>query len=223
MEDDELDQVPTEADSDDDVFTGRRKRTASSSLPDPRQVVQLILRRLIIYSILYRALKRTKAYSTLEDVRPTLRNKPSGLKADWHRIASNTSSPRQQVLTMHARSNSNARSSSNTPSSSHVQSSSSSMLASPTIPESPLLEYDHTMSLLAVSPPHIAHRPSVPPFHGDLVPLIDKDAAESQERPNPSKVCYFHCQLHTVCDLPLSHGPCPVLTRTTKAKNNNLG
>ena len=33
-----------------------------------------------------RALKRTKAYSTLEDVRPTLRNKPSGLKADWHGV-----------------------------------------------------------------------------------------------------------------------------------------
>ena len=51
---------------------------------------------------MYRALKRTKGYNTFKDVRPTLRNKPSGLKSDWRRTVSGPSTSHHQALVVHA-------------------------------------------------------------------------------------------------------------------------
>ena len=103
---------------------------------------------------MFRAPKRTKAYTNLEDFRPTVRNKPSGLKLDWPRTVSRLS----QGPIKHTRS-----SSSSTPAS-----------TSSSLPHSPPPESDHTLSLLAISPPSIS-RTSQPLFCGDLVPLIDSD------------------------------------------------
>lgn len=86
----------------------------------------------------------------LEDVRPTLRNKPSGLKADWYSTMSRPSVSHQPSSTVYTRSSS---------------SSSSSMLStSPTVPQSPAQEFDHMSSLLAVSPPS---------FHGNSAPFVN--------------------------------------------------
>ena len=41
-------------------------------------------------------------------------------------------------------------------------------------------ESDHTLLLLAMSPPCSVSKSSLPLFHGDLVPLIDKEFAEYQ-------------------------------------------
>ena len=125
------------------------------------------------YSYLYSALKRNKAYSTLEDVRPTLKNKPSGLRIDWHSTVTKSSVPRQPTPTTHARS-----SSSSTPTSTATtrSSSSSTPLMSPPTPSSPPPEFDHTSLLLALSPLSpfsIYGQLSPPPSHGNLVPLVD--------------------------------------------------
>lgn len=95
-----------------------------------------------------RALKRTKAYSALEDLRPTIRNKPSGLKTDWHKTVKRPVL-HQRVSTAHAQSGSSG--------------SSSTFLSSPTVPRSPLpdLDSDHVSSLLAISPPPIFSAPSL--------------------------------------------------------------
>ena len=114
----------------------------------------------------------------LEDVRPTLRNKPSGLKADWLKTTLKRTVPHRQVST-------------------HTQSSSSStLLSSPMIPQSPPpeLELDHMSSLLAVSPPPIFSKSSSPPsFHGNIVPLIDAKARVAHQE---------HDQLPAVCGIP---------------------
>lgn len=141
MDDDLFEEpgLPTEVDSDgdNDALTMKRKRTSSGGPPDSR------------------ALKRSKAYGDLEDVRPTLRNKPSGLKPGWHRTVAGSPTPYRQA--------------SSTP----TRSSSSSTLAPPTSPDSLLLESDHASSLQAMSPPSKTRSPL---FQGDLVPLIDQDA-----------------------------------------------
>lgn len=113
-----------------------------------------------------------KGYSTVEDVRPTLRNKPSGLKPDWHHTVSKPSTSRQPAPIVHARS------------------SSSLTLVSPTVSHSSLPDYDHTSSLLAISPSPNFGKVSSPPFHGKLVLLID-DAARHQGHPLPSTVGIF--------------------------------
>jgi hypothetical protein len=123
---------------------------------------------------LYRALKRTKAYSTLEGVRPTLRNKPSGLRADWPNIVKPSTS-RQRLSTTYTQS----------PSSSTSRSSSSSTsLLSPATPRSPPpeLNSNHVSSLLAISPPPIFSNASSPPsFFGNVVPVIDAKARANRE------------------------------------------
>jgi hypothetical protein len=121
-----------------------------------------------------RALKRTKAYSVIEDVHPTLRNKPSGLRTDWHNTVG-LPAPRQRVPLAHARSSSSSGSSS-----SSVYASSSMV---PQSPEPDLdLDFDHTSSLLAISPPpHFGRLPPSPPFYGNSVPLIDAKAPTYQQ------------------------------------------
>ena len=130
--------------------------------------------------------KRTKAYTNLEDVRLTIRNKPSGLKSDWYRtVVSNPSTPRHQVSAKHARSSSlSVSTSSSLPPSSIPPSS---------IPPSPLLESDRALSLIAVSPPsNISQQQFSPPFYGDLVPLIDKKSVGYQEHAGTDAVCIFY-------------------------------
>ena len=114
-----------------------------------------------------------KAYANLEDVRPTIRNKPSGLKSDWHRTVSNASMPRQQMPIKYAQSDS-------------LSASTSSSLS-----QSPLLDSDHSLSLLAMSPPSTVSDSSMPLFRGDLVPLIDKKAMEYQGHALASVVRIF--------------------------------
>ena len=122
----------------------------------------------------YRALKRTKAYATLEDTQPTLKNKPSGLKADWRKTVK-APTPRQQIQGTYTR----------------FSSSSTLSSSSSTIPQSPPpdLDIDHTSSMLAVSPPPIFSKPSSPPsFHGNIVPLVD---AKATDRGQPITVKIF--------------------------------
>ena len=47
-----------------------------------------------------RALKHTKTYASFGDIRPTIRNKPSGLANTWYDITT-TPSPRQTPLQVH--------------------------------------------------------------------------------------------------------------------------
>ena len=157
---------------------------------------------------LHRDLKCRKAYSNLMDIWPTLRNKPSGLKSDWYRTvsgssgssrSSRSSTPHQQVLAAHS------------------HSSSLSMSASPLLPELHSPNFDHTSSLLAMSPLPVISKSSMPLFHGDLVPLIDKKAAEFQEDALPNVVCICICSLQSVTH-PSSHSLYPMLTRTTRVK-----
>jgi len=173
MEDlfEEQDELPTEVESDDCVIPGQ-KRAASGSLPNPWQFILFTLVYIHDSLCLFRTLKCTKGYSTLEDVQPTLRNKPSGLKPDWRRTASKPPTPHQQAPIVHA------------------QSSSSSMLTSPTVSHSSLLDDDHTSSLLAISPPPIFGNASSSPSYRKLIPLIDKEAGGRQGHPHPITVCF---------------------------------
>ena len=137
----------------------------------------------------YRALKRMKSYGDLNDVRPTLQNKPSGLKQDWCRTTSKSSARSSTPSRSSTLSKSSTLSRSSTHlqqvSAVHDQSGSSSMLASPTFSDSPLPEFDHSSSLLSIAPPPVANKLSMPLFCGDLVPLIDEQSAEHV----PNVVC----------------------------------
>ena len=115
----------------------------------------------------HRALKCTKAYSVLEDVQLTLQDKPSGLKPDWHYTISRSSTPGM----MHAQSSSSSTSASTI----YTQTDSSSTAASPVFSQSPLLNSDHALSLLAMSPPSQFSKPSHPVF------LLDEKPARRQE------------------------------------------
>lgn len=131
------------------------------------------------HSSIYRTLKRMKAYGNLEDTRPTLRNKPSGLKPDWCHSASQTPTPYT-----------------------HSRSSSALSIATlPVVPWSSLPEPDHTSSLLAVSPPSSFRGSSVPVFHGDLVTLADERTPVYPK--HLSKVCgYLLLSFRTVHSSP---------------------
>ena len=72
-----------------------------------------------------------------------------------------------------------------------TQSSSSTMSRSPTAPQSPLPEFDHTSSLLALSPHPIYDRASPSPFRGNLVPLISEKALQHEHREHPNAVRTF--------------------------------
>ena len=144
----------------------------------PKQTPAHIRCRLILAGSFFPSmLKRTKRCDLLEDVRPTLRNKPSGLRPEWHRTVSRSSTPRKQ-----------APPSGPPPSSSLT--SMSSVSASPTIPRSrsPDLELDHTSSLLAMSPPSPSQM-FLPLSHRDSVSLVDKKPINHQELVNPNAVC----------------------------------
>lgn len=114
-----------------------------------------------------RALKRTKAYSDLDDTRPTLRDKPSGLKTGWYRgvvkpFVSQKAPP------------------------SHGRSSSSSTLVSSADSRSPVSDSDHTSYLTAKTPQLSLHRMSA--FREDLVPLLDMEVADNDECESPKGV-----------------------------------
>lgn len=165
---------------------------------------------------IHRALKRTKGYSSIEDTRPTLRNKPSGLKTDWHHTVSNSPVPHQRASMTHARSSSSSMT--------HARSSSSSMLTSPSLPQSPLPEFDHSSSLLAISPPPIFGKVSSSSiqFHGNLVPLIDEKDAGFQEHVHSNMVRVFHVYYTQLLIYSSSPFPYLVLIRMTKAGNSSL-
>ena len=157
---------PTEIDYDDDdsLPVSAGKRTARScSPPNSRYVIQLSLP-CNSDTNFARALKRSKAFYDLEDTRPTLRNKPSGLKSDWHRVATKSSTFHPMAPSVHRRT------------------SSSSTLASLARPRSPS-DFDHMSSTVAMSPPPSMHNSSSPAFQGDMVFLIDEEAAEDFGRP----------------------------------------
>ena len=72
----------------------------------------------------------------------------------------------------------------------------SSLLASTSssISPSPLLESDqsdHSLSLLAMSPPSEVHGSFPPQFYGDLIPGIDRKAADSMGHTQVYMVCVF--------------------------------
>ena len=128
-----------------------------------------------------------KAYSNLEDVHPTLRNKPSGLRADWPN-AVKPSASRQRSSTVYPQSGSSSTSRSRS-------SLSSTSLSLPTIPQSPPpeLDSDHVSSLLAISPPPIFSKVSSPPsFYGNVVPVIDAKAKANREYELPVTVRTIH-------------------------------
>lgn len=131
-------------------------RASLPQTPGKSTVAALALICILVY--LHSALKRHKAYSALEDVRPTLKNKPSGLRVDWHSTVTRSHVPHRppSMSTAHTRS-----------------SSSSTLSMSPSTLSSPSLEFDHASSLLALSPSPVSSKSSSPPSYGNLVPLVD--------------------------------------------------
>ena len=151
-------------DDDDSLPISAGKRTVCScSPPNPRYVVQFSLPHKSNANFA-RALKRSKAFYNLEDTHPTLCNKPSGLKSDWHRVATKSSTFHPGAPSVHHRT------------------SSSSTLASLTHSRSPS-DFDHMSSTVAMSPPPSLHNLSSPAFQGNSVFLIDEEAAEDGGRP----------------------------------------
>lgn len=181
-EDPLLKDPDTTMEIDSDHIPTRQKRAASSSPQDPWYSFYLLT---CIGSCLQlnscRVLKRTKAYANLEDIRPTIRNKPSGLKLDWHRTALKPPMPHQQVSLKHTWSSSLA-----------------STLSS--VPPSPVLESNHTLSLLAMSPLSSVSEPPPSLSHGDLVPAIDRAAIKWKEPAQVDVVCIF---INILCMLEL--------------------
>jgi hypothetical protein len=152
------------------------------------------------------ALKRTKEFKPLENTRPTLRNKPSGLRSDWHRMVTSKSPARPQPTLS---------------TSSH--SSSLSVAISPTTPSFSLFESDHTSSLIAMTPlPNPTKQPS-PLYYGDLVPLPGTDAL-GNGHPNTRKVVFVFYLLWWIDSPNLfpSHGLCRAPTRMRKAPRGRL-
>ena len=132
-----------------------------------------------------------KAYKNLEEIRPTLQNKPSGMKADWWKAVKQPAS-RQMTPRTYSRS--------------QPGSSSSVILSSTMIHQSPPpdLELDHMSSMLAFpSPPIFSKLHSPPLFHGNAVPLVDAKAAVDQGHGEPSLVVRHHCQQQTILCLKL--------------------
>ena len=130
----------------------------------------------------YRSLKRTKAYKNLEEIRPTLRNKSSGMKPDWRKSVKQ-STPRRMASGTCSRGQPG--------SSSSVLSSSTAIHQSPP----PDLELDHTSSMLAFSsPPIFSKLHSPPPFHGNIVPLVDAKATVDRGHGEHSLVVWHHQQ-----------------------------
>ena len=185
------------------------------------------------HSVCTRAVKRTRGYAALEDVRPTLRNKPAGLKPDWYRTVSNSPALSRQASIVHTQSGSSSMpnsmvSKSSAPQSAprrqalivHTQSGSSSMLMSPESPPPDYGQFDHTSSLLAISPPI---SPS-PPFRGDFVPLIDRGAAKHQGILHPPMVSTsrYCCCVQAGLTRSSSHLSYPAPTRMMRAENSNL-
>ncbi|KAF9779590.1 hypothetical protein BJ322DRAFT_1113390 [Thelephora terrestris] len=66
-------EAPTEADTEDYIVVGGKRIPPSSY--DPR------------------GLKRTKTYASFNEVRPTIRNKPSGLVNNWRQVTTKTNTP----------------------------------------------------------------------------------------------------------------------------------
>jgi hypothetical protein len=139
-----------------------------------------------------------RAYgNVLEDVRPTLRNKPSGLKADWCSAVSKSSIPHQSSTT-HTRSISSSSSSTFPTYTRSISSSSSSTFpTSPMVPQSPALEFDHMSSLLAISPPAFSKSYSPPSFRRNPVLLINENATAYQEPRHSNTVFIFVHLVHS--------------------------
>ena len=164
------------------------------------------------------ALKRTKAYRNLEDVHPTLRDKPSGLQSDWHRTVSKSSASHHRTPAVHARSSSSSFQSSSSSvqsSSSSVQSSSSSALMSPAAPIHD--GFDHTSSLLAMLPPPAGSSLS-PLSRRDLVPPIDIKPSRYQESLQKVFIPRSYCVILKTQSSSLFH-LCVLLTNQKAAKD----
>ena len=122
---------------------------------------------------MYRALKRTKAYSNLEDVRPTVRNKPSGLQQGWLRTISKSSMP---VSCSSTSATSSTPSRSSTP-----WSSSSSTLVSPSPSSLSVARSSSSLTLVSPSPsslsralPTVLQSPLLESFPGSPTLLVDR-------------------------------------------------
>lgn len=76
------------------VGSGRAVSGTHGSFPS-------VLRSCCILTLYLSALKRTKAYESLTDVRPTIRNKPAGLVNNWYEAAT-TPPPPQTSPPMHS-------------------------------------------------------------------------------------------------------------------------
>jgi hypothetical protein len=164
----------------------------------------------IVHALLYRysALKRTKAYSALEDVRPTLRDKPAGLRADWHNTVSRSSAPRQSTA-RHLRSTSSST-------------LSSTLSTSPSTPSPPPPEFNHVSSLLAISPPPVFSQGSPFSLYRSPIPFVDSKAVGPHyRREDPPIVRVSYLSTYNLGLSPSSLLPCLVHTRTSKAESSN--
>ncbi|KAF9787362.1 hypothetical protein BJ322DRAFT_1017299 [Thelephora terrestris] len=153
-------EAPTEADNEEFILVGGKRVPLSSYNP--------------------RALKRTKGFSSFHDVRPTVRNKPSGLISNWPQALTKTSMPLSRSSTPTL---STPSSSSQLPSPSPLvnpwhapmlamsSSSSSSQLPSP----SPLANSWHAPMLTmssSSSSPQVPPSPLTTPWQQDVFPIM---------------------------------------------------
>ena len=76
-------EAPTKVDPDDFIVVGGKRVPLNSD--NPRYAALQNASTILIF-YLSRSLKRTKTYSSFNEVRPTIRNKPSGLVNNWPRI-----------------------------------------------------------------------------------------------------------------------------------------
>ena len=88
-------EVATDPDSDCDATVGGKR----SRQTDKRYVTLGTLNFQRALTVDLRTLKRTKTYKSFDDVRPTIRNKPSGLVNTWYDAAT-TPSPHQAAPQM---------------------------------------------------------------------------------------------------------------------------
>ena len=195
-------KIDLDSDSDIPVSAGQ-KRAACSGPSNSRWVNHILTLWTFGSPDFERALKHTKAFSNLDDTCPTLHNKPSGLKTGWYCTVSGSSMSHQKAP------------------SSHVWSSSSSTSVSTMGSHSPILDFNHTSNLAAMTPPPPHHKSS--PFHGDSVPLIDAEAAECNEYvPKEVSDPQLLCLTSTVGWNPSSPGIYLVQARTPQEKSTSL-
>ena len=146
----------------------------------------------------HRIIKWTKVYGNLEDTQPTIQNKPSGLKSNWHCLV--------LASVLHT----------------HSHSSSSLLIAMlSAVPWSLVPGPDHRSLLLAISPPSFT-RLSAPTIYGNLTPPIDRKPAVYLG--HPSMVgSYLPLLFHMTHCSPTSPSCCHELIRIPGVKSYSPG